>query len=317
MHWQRRLLIPALLAGLGLASVAAPAGAQPAPFSEDPPQYRSNRPYEAEVEREQRERDREAGVRDDAPLTVAGGIDFRDHYFFRGYNYVSSGLIAQPYVGAGYTVFKDKDLAVTPHAGAWLDITEQTAPDPPVHFHEFRGNAGVGVNLRNLLLDFQYVYYSSPGNAFDEVQEVGVDVTYDDSHCWRRNETIWSLNPSFSLYHQVKDDRDNDLNTFVGVGLEPTLRHFDVGPVPVTVSFPLTLGGSYDGYYKDADGHASNFGYWQGGVRVALPLGNALYGVRWALDAEVGYIRLMAKSARAANGFDSDDFVFRIGLAFR
>jgi hypothetical protein len=79
----------------------------------------------------------------------------------------------------------------------------------------------------------------------------------------------------------------------------------------------VTVGGSYDGYYEDAHGHNANFGYWEAGVRAAMPLGRGVFGVQWSVDAEVDYIRLMARSARAANGFDDDDIFFRIGFAFR
>src|SRR5688572_4146977 len=144
MQRQRRLLAIAALAGLAMASAAAPAGAQPAPFNEDAPDYRSNKPYQSEVEREQRRQDEESGkLADESPLSVTGGVDFRDHYFFRGYNYVDPGLMGQPYVVVGYTVYETEKLAVTPHAGAWFNFTEDQGPNPPTHFSEFRGDGGV------------------------------------------------------------------------------------------------------------------------------------------------------------------------------
>jgi hypothetical protein len=355
---QRLPFTLAVLAGLGLAAAAGRAPAQPAPYSDEPAQYRSNRPYPDDVKREQKRQEaaaearqdaaappaprdpsrdplryppggpahettaeamRTAPVRDESPLVFTGGVDFRDQYFFRGYNYVSSGFIAQPYVQLGYTIFRDENLALTPHGGAWFDFTENQGPNPPTHFSEFRGNGGLAVQTGNLALDFQYVQYRSPSDAFQgTVHEVGVDLYYDDGAAWRNDRCpVSGLNPSFSLYYELKDERDNDYNTFVGLGLEPALRPVDVATIPVTVSFPLTLGGSYDGYYKDSDGHNANFGYWEAGVRVALPLGRGAYGMRWSLDAEVDYVRLLADSAEAANGNDNDDIVFRLGLAFR
>ena len=326
MQRQRRLLAIAALAGLGLASAAAPAGAQPAPFSEEPQEYRSNKPYQTEAEREQRERDAESGepadepgkAADESPLSVTGGVDFRDHYFFRGYNYVSAGLMAQPYVVVGYTVYQDERLALTPHGGAWFNFTEDNGPNPPTHFSEFRGDFGLAVETGKFLMDFQYLYRRSPSDNFEgAVHEVGVDVRYDDRWCWRGDCPVTGLNPSFSLFYEARDERDDDHNTFVGLGLEPTLQAFHVGKLPVTVSFPLTVGGSYDGYYQDDDGHNATLGYYEAGVRAALPLGKSVYGPRWSLDAEVDYIRLLADSAEAANGHDADDVVFRVGFSFR
>jgi len=322
MHRQRRFLVPAVLSGLALAAAVGPAAAQPAPFSEEPTQYRSNKPYPSDVERERRREQEEAGVVPESPWRVTGGVDFRDQYFFRGYNYVSSGVMAQPYLDIGYTVYSDPHLAVTPHGGMWMDWTQQETPDAPNHFQEFRANAGVLVKLDDFRLDFQYIFYTSPGNAFEDVHEIGVDVRYDDSRCWTGSRRGWigpfvALNPRFSLYYELKDYRDNDYNTYVDVGLEPALRPFALGRMPLTVSFPVTLGGSYDGYYKEDDGQNSDFGYWQAGIRCVLPLGKTGYGGWWSLDAEVDYVKLIADSAEAANGHDGDDIVFRVGLAFR
>jgi hypothetical protein len=321
MQRQRRLLALAALAGLGLAALGpAPAAvAQPQPFTDEPVHYRSNRPYEAEVERAEKQRAAEAGEGPESPLRITGGLDVRSQYFFRGYNRISSGLAVQPYADIGYTVFDNGKVAITPHAGGWADIAEQKGPNPPVHINEFRYILGVGVQVSHVLLDFQYVNYSSPSDAFDETREIGVDARYDDRWCWRADSRcpLVALNPSFSLFYEAKDFRDNDYNTFVGVGLEPTLRTFEVGRLPLTVSFPLTVGGSYDGYYKDDDGHTSTFGFWEAGVRCGLPLGRWVYGGRWWVDAEVDYIRLLADSAEAANGHDGDDVVFRLGLSFR
>ena len=323
MQRQRRpLALAALgLAGFGVAALApAPAAvAQPQPFSEEPVHYRSNKPYESEVEAAEHRRAVESGEIKESPFTLAGGVDFRDHYFFRGYNRISSGLSVQPYGDLGYTVYNDGRLAVTPHAGFWADFSEQKAPEAPEHFNEVRGIVGVGVQMKHVLLDFQYVYYNSPGEAFEDTHEIGVDVRYDDRWCWRRDARcpFVALNPSLSLFYEAKDNRDDDYNTYVGLGLEPALRPLEIGRLPLSVSFPLTLGGSYDGYYQDDDGHNATLGYWEAGVRCALPLGKWVYGGRWMLDAEVDYIRLLADSAEAANGHDNDDFVFRLGLSFR
>jgi hypothetical protein len=182
---------------------------------------------------------------------------------------------------------------------------------------EFRANGGVAVAVKKFVFDFQYIYYTSPGEAFGDSSEVGVDVRYDDRECWRNRPLLSGLNPSFSLFRELTDTRDHDLNTFLGVGLEPALKSFEVGHVPITVSFPVSVGGSYDGYYQNAQGQNANFGYWEAGVRAALPLGRSALGLQWSLDAEVDYVSLMARSAREANGFDDSDVVFRIGLAFR
>lgn len=340
---RERLLMAAVLAALGLASAAV---AQPQPFSEEPTQHRSSRPYRSDAERDEPLRDADgrdgrtadtvggdAGrgiARDGAgeavlnaeaeagPFSFTGGVDFRSQYFFRGYNFVSSGVIAQPYANLGYTIFENDQVKITPHAGVWMDFTEQKSPQPPQQFHEFDAIFGVAVGLGDLTLDFQYVYYGYPGDALGETHEIGVNATYDDGRFWeRRGAPVTALNPSMALFYEAKDNNDDDYNTYVALGLEPALHECHVGRVPVKVSFPLVLGGSYDGYYQDDDGHNATLGYWMAGIKASIPLPRSGYAMRWTLDAEVDYVRLLADSAEAANGNDADDVVFRLGLSFR
>ena len=342
---QRRLLAPALLAGLGLAGLVPVALAQPQPYSDEPPRYRSNRPYERQGDesrprtseervRSEAQREREGTEASDpkaqaaggteekgepetgAPWSLSGGADFRDQYFFRGYRYTNSGINFQPYATLGYTVYDEAGLTLTPHVGTWMNFTEDQGTDSPKHWQEVDLIAGLEVTAGDFNFDFLYTYYASPNDFFEDTHEIGVDLTYDDSRFFPRNCPLSGLNPSLAFFYETKDPNDHDYNTYVGVGLEPTLRDFNVGPVPVSLSFPMALGGSYDGYYQDDDGHNENLGFWQVGVKCGVPLPRTGYGMRWALEAELDYLRLLADSVENANGGDSDDFVFRIGFKF-
>jgi hypothetical protein len=301
----RRPIAPALLAGIiaGI-SFAPPAGAQEVV---EPPVYRSNRPYESEVEAAQPKESR---------FHLRGGIDYRDQYFFRGYNYASSGVILQPYFTALYTVYEDEHIAITPHVGAWFDLTEVKGPENPQHFNEFDAIAGVGVDCADFTFDFQWVLYKSPSERFQRSEEVGVDVIYHDRKLWPDSSPIAALNPSVAFFQQYYDKNDHERDSYVGFGLEPELHSFDVGRVPVTVSFPLTFGGSYDGYYFTDQGKTEQAGYWIAGVKAAFDLPRANDAPRWRVEAEIDYIRLMADSVERANGGDHDDVFFRIGLKF-
>ena len=397
MQRHRRLLTTAISAGLGLAAFR-PASAQPQPYQDDPPNYRSNRPYaaprprtarEAEAERRREGRDarradanradathpeaersdagrsrraerpaegpgggraRERAVEslgtsfhstaaaggrpgtlravaaaqdvaategDGPALAVRGGLDLPTQYLFRGYNRAGSGWIVQPHATLAWTAFRNDDFSLTPHGGFWLSWGEEQGDEGPHHFQEFDLDGGVAVGLGDFTMDFQYVYYQSPANLFEDSHEVGVDVTYDDSRSGWGGGLFTGLHPSFALFYQARDDGDDDYNTYVGLGLEPTLKDMQVSRLPVSVSFPLTVGGSYDGYYKDDDGHNANVGFYSVGVKAGVPLGAGGYNVRWALEAELDYVRLLADSAQNANEGDPDDFVFRVGLKFR
>ena len=124
----------------------------------NPPVYRSNRPYESDVE---------AANPEPSAFRVTGGLDVRSQYFFRGYNRASSGAIIQPYFTLLYTIYRDDRLAVTPHAGAWFDFTETGGgTQNPRHWNEFRPIGGVAIDTAGFTFDVQYVMYKSPSNAF-------------------------------------------------------------------------------------------------------------------------------------------------------
>ena len=327
----RLVLFPALLAGVGASFCAATSA--PAQEAEERPEYRSNRPYgqaddrpraaasvaaedDAPVYRSNRPYASDIAAADpkDSPWGVTGGVDVRDNYFFRGYN-LAPGLNVQPYFDVLYTVYQKGEFAVTPHIGTWLNFTEDQGTEDPTHWGEVDLNLGVAVDWGDFTFDFQYFFYDSPNNTFLQSEEIGVDVTYDDSRFWKTGP-IAALNPSVAFFHEFHDRNDDESDAYVGLGLEPELRSFDLGRVPVTVSFPLTLGGSYNGYYFNSDNEVDQLGFWSAGVKFGFDLPQPENSPRWRVEAEATYIRLMADSVENANGGDRDDIAIRAGLTF-
>jgi hypothetical protein len=305
-----RLLFPALLtglgAGLGLVSAAA------AQEVVEPPQYRSNRPYQSEVE---------AANPEPSRLWVSGGVDVRSQYFYRGYNFVPSGPALQPYATVLYTAYEDDHVRITPYLGAWFDFTEVKGPSNPAHWNEFDAIAGVGVDVGDFTVDFQYIFHTSPSDYFKRFEEIGVDIRYNDDRWWPRSSPIAALNPSVAFFQEIEDKRqatrfDDERNAYIGLGLEPELQPFDVGRIPVTLSFPLTIGGSYNGYYLNDRGGTDQIGYWEAGIKAGIDLPSSRNGPQCRIEAEVDFIRLMADSVEHANGGDSDDVILRVGVKF-
>jgi hypothetical protein len=291
--------------GAGIGFFSAGAAAQEVVR---PPVYRSNRPYESEVEADRAGRDR-------GTFYVTGGLDVRDQYFFRGYNRASSGAVIQPYFNLNYTAYERGDFAVTPHAGALFSFTEDKGPENPQHWNEFRPDVGVAVDWEGFTFDFQWMMLKSPNESFRRSEEIGIDVRYDDHHCWPRTSSIAALNPRLSYWSEYYDKNDSESDSFFGFGLEPELRPIDLGPLPVTFSFPLAFGGSWDGYYFTDEGKVTQAGYWSAGIKAAFDLPHSVVGGA-RVEAEVDYIRLMADSVERANGGDSDDVTLRLGIVF-
>jgi hypothetical protein len=301
-----RLLLPALLSGLGAGIFFAP---QPAAAQEvvDPPVYRSSKPYASDVE---------AANPEPAPFFITGGLDLRDKYFFRGYVRASSGVVLQPYFTANYTIFEDDHLRITPHAGAFFSLTEDKGPETPKHWNEFRGDLGVAFECQDFTFDVQWLLITSPSEEFRRSEEIGIDIHYNDRALWGRSGPIAALNPTVTFFHEYYDKNDGESDAFVGFTLEPELRPFDVAGCPVTVSFPLAFGGSYNGYYYTDEGKTDQAGYWTAGIKAACELPGARGPSGWRVEAEVDYIRLMADSVEFANGGDSDDVMLRVGVVY-
>jgi len=300
----RRLLVSALFTGLCAGSWIAPSWGQEV---DDTPRYRSSRPYQSEVE---------AANPRPSNFHVAGGLDVRDQYFFRGYNRASSGVIIQPYFDLGYTIYRDENLAITPHAGAWFNFTETKGPENPEHWNEFRPSGGFAFESRGFTVDLQYVMYKSPSELFGRSEEVGATLSYDDRRFWPASSPIVALNPSVAYFWEFDDNKDGEEDSWFGVSLEPELHPVHFGKVPVVFSFPLAFGGSWDGYYFDDHGGVDQAGYWTAGVKAGVDL-VAKPQFRCRLEAEVDYIRLLADSVERANGGDNDDITLRFGIHFR
>lgn len=301
-----RLLLPALLSGLGAAICSAP---QTAAAQEvvDTPVYRSSKPYASDVE---------AANPEPPAFFIEGGVDFRDQYFFRGYNRASSGVVFQPYFTLNYTIFEDENVRVTPHAGAFFSLTEDKGPKNPQHWSEFRADVGVAVEWADFTFDVQWLLITSPSEEFQRSEEVGIDIYYNDRALWGRSGPIAALNPTVTFFHEYYDQNDDESDAFVGLGLEPEFRPFDVAGCPVTISFPLAFGGSYNGYYYTDNAETDQAGYWTAGIKAACELPGARGPSGWRLEARVDYIRLMADSVEFANGGDNDDVTLRVGVAF-
>ena len=300
----RRRLLSALFTAIGAASCLAPRAA--AQEVVEAPQYRSSRPYQSDID---------AAQPADPTFKVTGGVHVTDHYFFRGYS-VATGFNLQPYFDLHYRVYQDENLAITPHAGMWFNFSEDKGPEVPEHWTEVDVNAGVAVEFRQLTIDFQWQLYTSPNEVFQRSEEVGVKIAYDDTDLWPRGGAIAALNPSVAFFHEYYDQNDNESDAYVGLALEPELQPLDVGKVPLTVSFPLTFGGSYNGYYFNDEGQVDQAGFWSAGIKAAFDLRPLNNVPDCTIEAEVNYIRLLADSVERANGGDSDDLILRVGFVF-
>src|SRR5688572_13295879 len=60
------------------------------------------------------------------PLGISLGVDYTTAYFFRGYNIEDTGYIFQPFASVEYAIELEDGWSLTPHAGVWNSIHEET-----------------------------------------------------------------------------------------------------------------------------------------------------------------------------------------------
>jgi hypothetical protein len=242
-------------------------------------------------------------------ISLEGGVDVTNAYFFRGYLAEDNGFIVQPYATLAFNIEAEVGgFTISPYIGTWNSMhSENNGMDDPKWWYETDAIAGVNFEKGPFTLGFVYTYYYSPSGSFRSSHEVGVTLAYDDSE---HGLLPFAINPRVGLYREL--DRSANLaggepGTYLELGIEPYL----LKTKSLEISFPTTLGLSISDYYTDSSGDNEILGYGSIGLKGKIPLTSSL-----SLTGEVTYLRLFADSAEAANGGDDDEFIGRVGLQF-
>jgi hypothetical protein len=239
--------------------------------------------------------------RGDIGLEVA--VEAKTAYFFRGYSILDAGYIVQPEATVSLPMFEWEKYSLSPYVGVWNNISEAKGDDSSVwsHWTEFDTTVGFEVERGGWSLDVQWNYYTSPSDFFDSSHELGATLAFSGNVAGLR------VNPHAAVFREFQDETDGDENTYLEVGLEPVFQPSE----RLSLTVPLTLGMSLDGYYTDRRGRNESLGYASIGARPAYRLGE-----HWSVYAGVEYLHLFADSARAANGDEDGKVVGVIGVSF-
>lgn len=230
-------------------------------------------------------------------------------YFFRGYNQEDTGLILQPNIYTTFNVVDSDDVVVDLKVGSWNSIhSEQTASDDI--WYESDLYALASVSVANFKFNVGYTFYMYPGDAFESVQELGFSTSFSDKKLFEdAGIKGFTLNPTLGWYFET-DDGNGEEDQYIELGLYPTyyIGRDDMGVVGKgTLTFPMILGMSPDGYFLDSDGHNDFFGYFSVGATLGMPLDMipARYGT-WTANVGVNYIQMLADSVENANDGGTD-----------
>lgn len=264
-------------------------------------------------------------------LSFSAGSDFTHAYFFRGIIQEDQGFIAQPWAELSID-FCDcqgtvSDFYLT--LGIWNSLHSKgtsagrETKDLEIWF-ESDLYAVLGMTLLdNWDIDFTYVAYTSPSDAFATIHEISFGATYNDSEFWKKRNVSTpgfnGLQPSVRLAYEL----DNTVfgsakGIYLELGIAPSFTSvFELGGDPITMTWPMTVGISLDDYYEETDaagGDNETFGYFDIGVDATWPM-NFIppdYG-SWKFTGRV-HVLYMGQNLEEANSGDDLEIIASVGI---
>jgi hypothetical protein len=243
------------------------------------------------------------------------GADFVSKYIFRGFIQEDQGFIAQPYVQMNLNLYQADDFAVSAYLGAWSSFqSKKTGAASTAHssWYETDIYGGLGIECHDFSAGIVYTFYNYPNSTYNTVQEIGFTVGYNDAKCWENTFLEgFALNPSAGVYFETDNTNSafsNDPAGYAQLGIAPSYTIDKLKDLPISLSLPVVLGLSYDGYYIDSSGHNDNVGYVSVALGASIPLPlPAKYG-SWEMHGNIGYIFYISDSLQAFNGNDGELF---------
>lgn len=225
-------------------------------------------------------------------VSFAIGNDVTNMYFFRGILQEKTGFIWQPWGEVSFAFYdaeSEDDVLqdVSLNLGTWNSVhTKQTGSpndgNGPGNWYESDLMAGVSMGLNNGLgAGVTYVAYMSPNNAFGTIQEIDLDVSYDDSGLYggQMKDLGFNISPYMLWAFELDKNRFGQKEgIYMEIGAEPSVTVMQNSDYPVTVGVPMNVGLSLDNYYLPNDNpDGSNpgddvFGYATVGIGVGVPL---------------------------------------------
>ena len=256
-------------------------------------------------------------------LSVSAGVDWTSAYFFRGIKQETEDLILQPYGELSVKLLQDAGplTSLSLAAGIWNSLhTGPTGSDSltasdPKSWYELDGYAKLsavfGEDLTTYVL---YTAYLSPNNVFDTVQEIALGLSYNDAKLLGP----FALNPSLLVAFEFDGQADagRDKGVYGQIGIAPGYTFLAESAYPVSLSVPLAVGLSLKDYYEFGTGSDDTFGYFSGGVGLAVPLAFVppAFGQRVVKGGVT--VLYLGENLRAVNDGDRVQVMGTVGLAF-
>lgn len=220
-------------------------------------------------------------------------LDFTNAYFFRGFYQENHGLIAQPAAKLTLHAYDTADLKIDAFVSTWSSFHSEKTLSQRSGFTEYWYECdllgGATVTTGKWSFTGQYIFYTSPNDAYKTIQELDLSAAFDDSEALGK----FALHPYAQVGFETSSNATDSVNPggYLELGIAPGFS-FDVEKTPVSISFPVTLGLSLYNYYQNANGDDETFGYGSVGAKASFPLPiSDKYG-KWSVNAGVSALFL-------------------------
>jgi hypothetical protein len=255
-------------------------------------------------------------------VSLAGGVDWTTDYYFRGILQEDKSWIVQPYGEVTFKLVEGTpalgNLGLT--VGTWNSLhggptgVDGNNADPDLWYESDFYTKVSWTFLEDFTSAVIYTAYMSPNDRFGTVQELALSLGYNDSKLLGP----FALNPSLLLAFEMKGQADAGAHrgVYLQAGITPAYTFNANGTYPVTLTVPLLVGLSLSEYYEFGTGDDSTFGFFQGGLGVAVPLAfiPASFGT-WTVKGGITFLHL-GDNLKTINNGDRNEVIGTIGLAF-
>jgi hypothetical protein len=250
-------------------------------------------------------------------ITVAGSVDFRNVYMFRGIRQDDTGTIVWPAAEIGLRLHgADHGLTdVRARVGSWNSLHSGWAgTDGPSgkRWYEADIYATLALEFSDAVsLDTTYTAYRSPNKMFTMVKEVSIRASGDRASLGRVDLKPYAL-AAFELDTQPgigQLDGGFKAGKYLELGAAPGHSGRRLG-----VAIPVKVGLSLENYYELA-GRDHRFGFVSIAGMATLPLTRSANAGSWNVHGGVEYQRL-GTTMKAFNAGERSKAIASIGIGF-
>lgn len=236
------------------------------------------------------------------------GVTFVTKYFTRGINNGDQGVIAQPYADIYFKVFDGGESAfingITVNMSVWSSLHSHhlnpSNGNGLAAWQEFDWTPGIAIQfLKNFTLTTSYFEFDYPAGLSIPQRSINVQLSYNDTDLLGK----FALHPHFTVLREINGVAGlGGSGWYYEPGIAPSFTLVKDGPLPVTLTLPVTAGfGSADFYAGDC------FGYFAGGAQLGVGLGfiPSCLGT-WTTTVGATYYYLHDHLAEVNNGRHND-----------